>query len=212
MLLLSKSANCQVGGFALASIAWVLCSISTGLPQWRVWYLNETVYTERTTAFVGMWRVCIYHQNSKTGSARVCHEYTYHDSFIPLDVRIVQHLLLISNMLGLIATVATIFALRNVYAGNAQKTDTYNPFVISAILNIVASIFVLLAVLFNYFSVIHKAGIAFPPSFHMPLYPPNQRIGIANVVASLCALMFLGSGIIFISYTSPMEKQVFPEI
>jgi hypothetical protein len=24
--------------------------------------------------------------------------------------------------------------------------------------------------------------------------------------------MFLGSGIIFISYTSPVEKQVFPEI
>ncbi|EDL96085.1 rCG36285 [Rattus norvegicus] len=212
MLLLSKSANCQVGGFALASIAWVLCSISTGLPQWRVWYLNETMFTKPTTAFVGIWRVCIYHENSKPGSVRVCHEYTYHDSFIPLDVRIIQHLLLISNMLGLIGTVTTIFALRNVYTEKVQKNDTYNPFIISAILNIIASISILLAVLFNYFSVIHKAGIAFPPSFHMPLYPSDQRIGIANVVASLCALMFLGSGIILISYTSPTEKQVFPEI
>ncbi|XP_034340695.1 claudin-34-like [Arvicanthis niloticus] len=212
MLLLSKSANCHVGGFALTSIAWILCSIATGLPQWRVWYLNETVFTEPTTAFIGLWRVCIYHQNSKPGSARVCHEYTYHDSFIPLDVRIVQHLLLFSNMLGLIATVTTIFALRNVYAEKVQKNVTHNPFIISAILNIVASIFVLLAVLFNYFSVINKSGIAFPPSFHLPFYPPKQRIGIANVVACICALMFLGSGAIFISYTSSAEKQVFPEI
>ncbi|XP_021009724.1 claudin-34-like [Mus caroli] len=212
MLLLSKSANCQVGGFALASIAWVLCSISTGLPHWRVWYLNETMFTGPTTVFIGMWRVCIYHQNSKFGSARVCHGYTYDDSFIPLDVRIIQHLLLISSMLGLIGTVATIFTLRKVYAGKVQKNTTHKPFVLSAILNIIASIFVLLAVLFNYFSVIHKAGIAFPPSFHLPLYPPSQRIGIANIIASLCALMFLGSGIIFISYTSPIEKQVFPEI
>ncbi|XP_021042973.1 claudin-34-like [Mus pahari] len=212
MLLLSKRANCQVGGFALTSVAWVLCSISTGVPQWRVWYLNETIFSEPTIAFIGMWRVCIYHQDSKFGSARVCYEYTYHDSFIPLDVRIVQHLLLISNMLGLIATVISIFALRKVYAGKVQKKTTHNPFFLSAILNIIASILVLLAVLFNYFSVIHKAGITFPASFHLPVYPPSQRIGIANIVASLCALMFLGSGIIFISYTSLVEKQVFAEI
>lgn len=212
MLLLSRSANCQVGGFALASIAWILCSISTSLPQWRVWYLNETVFSEPTIAFVGIWRVCIYHQNFKPGNARGCHEYTYHDDFVPLDIRIIQHLLLGSNILGFIGTVATIFALRNVYTGNIQKNVAYNPFVISAILNIIVSIFVLLAVICNYFSVIHKAAIAFPQSFRMPLQPPNQRIGIANVVASLAALMFLGSGIIFLSYISLVENQVYPEV
>ncbi|KAL1766065.1 claudin-34, partial [Sigmodon hispidus] len=200
-----RSANCQVGGFALASIAWILCSISTGLPQWRVWYLNETVFSKPSMAFIGIWRVCVYHQNAKPGHARRCHEYTYHDNFIPLDIRTVEHLLLGSNIFGLIGIVTTIFALRNVYTGSTQKNVTYNPFAISAILNIIASTFVLLAVLCNYFSVIHKAGIAFPSSFHMPLYPPNQRIGIANVVASMAAIMFLGSGIIFFLYTSPLE-------
>ncbi|XP_075815030.1 claudin-34-like [Microtus pennsylvanicus] len=212
MLLLSRSANCQVGGFALACIAWLLCSISTGLPQWRVWYFNETVFSEPTTAFIGMWRVCFYHQNIKPSDARGCHEYTYLDNFIPLDIRIVQHLLLGSNILGLFGTVATILAVRNMYTGKVQKNTTYNPFVISAILNIIASTFVLLAVLCNYFSVIHKAAITFPPSFHIPLYPSYQRIGIANVVASLAALMFLGSSIIFLSYTSVVENQVYPEV
>ncbi|CAH6780390.1 claudin-34 [Phodopus roborovskii] len=211
MLLLSRSANCQAGGFALASIAWILCSISTGLPQWRVWYLNESMFSEPSTAFIGMWRVCVYHQTIKVGNARECHEYTYHDNFVPLNIRIVQHLLLGSNILGLVGTIATIFALRNVYTGKVPNNATYNPFVISVVLNIVASTFVLLAVLCNYFSVIHKAGITFPPSFHMPLHPPHQRIGIANVVASLAALMFLGSGIIFLSYTS-VENQVYPDV
>ncbi|EGW01388.1 claudin-34 [Cricetulus griseus] len=212
MLLLSRSANCQVGGFALASIAWILCSVSTGLPQWRVWYLNESLYSEPSVAFIGMWRVCIYRQTIKVNNARECHDYTYHDNFVPWNIRIVQHLLLGSNILGLFGTLATIFALRNVYTRKVPKNATYNPFIISAILNIVASTFVLLAVLCNYFSVIHKAGIAFPPYFHMPLYPPNQRIGIANVVASLAALMFLGTGIIFLSYTSPVETQVYPDV
>lgn len=212
MLLLSRSANCQVGGFALACIAWLLCSISTGLPQWRVWYFNETMFSEPTTAFIGMWRVCFYHQNIKPGNIRGCHEYTYHDNFIPLDIRIIQHLLLGSNIFGLIGTVASIFALRNTYIGKVQKTITYNPFVISAILNIITSTFILLAILCNYFSVIHKTAIKFPPSFRIPLYPSYQRIGIANIVASLAALMFLGSSIIFLSYTSLVENQVYPEV
>ncbi|KAH0504123.1 claudin-34-like [Microtus ochrogaster] len=212
MLLLSRRANCQVGGFALACIAWLLCSISIGLPQWRVWYFNETVFSEPTTAFIGMWRVCSYHQNIKPSNARGCHEYTYHDNFIPLNIRIVQHLLLGSNILGLFGTVATILAVRNMYTGKVQKNTTYNPFFVSAILSIIASTFVLLAVLCNYFSVIHKATIRFPPSFRIPLYPSYQRIGIANVVASLAALMFLGSSIIFLSYSSVMDKQVYPEV
>ncbi|XP_005078028.1 claudin-34 [Mesocricetus auratus] len=212
MLLLSRSANCQVGGFALVSIGWILCSISTGLPQWRVWYLNETMLSEPSIAFIGMWRVCVYNQTIKAGNAKECHEYTYHDSFVPWNMRIIQHLLLASNIFGLFGIVATIFALRNVYTGKVTKNATYNPFVISAFVNIIASTFVLLAVLCNYFSVIHKVGISFPSSFHIPLYPPNQRTGIANVLASLAALMFLGSGIIFLSYASPVETQVYPDV
>ncbi|XP_050998407.1 claudin-34-like [Acomys russatus] len=212
MFLFNKSANCQVGGFALASIACILCSISADLPQWRVWYLNETVFSERSVAFVGMWRVCLYNQSSKPDNARGCHEYSYHDNSVPLDIHIIQHLLLIANILGLIGTVATIIALQNVYTGKEQKNVTYNPFITSAVLNIVASSLVLLAVLCNYLSVIQEAGIAFPPSFQMPLYPPHQRIGIANVVASLAALLFLGSGIIFVSYTNPVENEIFPGV
>lgn len=212
MLLLSRSANCQVGAFALASIAWILCSISIGLPQWRVWYFNETMFSEPNTAFIGMWSVCFYHQNIKPGNTRVCREYTYRDNFLPLDIRIIQQLLLGSNIIGLIGTVTTVFALRNMYTGKVQKNATYNPFVISAILNIIASTFILLAVLCNYFSTIHKAVITFPPSFQMPLYPSYQRIGIANVVASLAALMFLCSSIIFLSYTSLVENKVYTEV
>ncbi|KAL6086023.1 hypothetical protein STEG23_028631 [Scotinomys teguina] len=186
-------------------MAWIFCSISTSLPHWRVCYLNESTFSEPTTAFVGIWRVCIYHQNIKPSNASGCHEYTYKDSFVPLDIHIIQHLLLGSNILGLIGTVVTIFALRNVYTRKVQKNVTYNPFITSAILNTIVSIFALVAVIFNYYSVTHETGIAFPPSFAMPSQPTNQRIGIANVVVGLASFMFVGSGIS--SFTSPAEKQ-----
>ncbi|OBS70102.1 hypothetical protein A6R68_01358, partial [Neotoma lepida] len=51
-----------------------------------------------------------------------------------------------------------------------------------AVLNIIVSSFIFLAVLCNCFSGLYKEGIAFPPSFHKPLYPSTQKVGIANVV------------------------------
>lgn len=75
------------------------------------------------------------------------------------------------------------FAFLNLYAGILQKDVTNSPFGISAVLNINVSSLVFLAVLCNCFSTLYKEGIAFLPSFHEPLYPSVQKVGIVNVVA-----------------------------
>ncbi|XP_059105987.1 claudin-34-like [Peromyscus eremicus] len=207
----NKVSKYQVGGFALSTIAWILCITSMGLPQWRVWYLKEPMISYSSVAFVGVWRACVnYHNNFS--NIRMCHQYSYYDTFIPLDIRVSQHLMLITSIFWLVGKVATIFALRNVYTGREELNVTYNAFGLSAVLNIIASSFVFLAVLCNYFSIMNKEGIAFPPSFHMPFYPHIQKVGVAMGVAFLAAILFLFSGMIFISYTFPVNIQVFPEI
>ncbi|XP_031209945.1 claudin-34-like [Mastomys coucha] len=140
------------------------------------------------------------------------YHYSYHDTFIPLDICVSQHLMLTTSIFWLVRKMATVYALRNVYTGRQEKSITYNAFGLSAILNIIASSFVFLAILCNYFSIINKEGITFPPSFHMPLYPHIQQVGIAMVVAFLAAMLFLCSGVIFISYTFPLNIQVLPNI
>lgn len=211
MISFNKGSNHQVGGLALSTVAWILCITSMGLPQWRVWYLSESTISYPSVAFVGVWKVCIYLHNNSS-NIRMCHQYNYHDTFIPLDISVSQYLLLITNILWLIGKVATIVALRNVYMGRQEKNVTYNAFTTSAVLNIIASSFIFLTVLCNYFSIVNKEGIGFPPSFHIPLYPYSQKIGVAMVVAFLAAFLFLCSGVIFISYTFPLKSQVFPNI
>lgn len=211
MILFNKGSSCQVGGFALSTIAWILCITSMGLPQWRVWYSKEPVISYPTVAFVGVWKTCIYHHDNFS-NIRMCYQYSYHDTFIPLDIRVAQHLMLITCIFCLIGKAATVVALRNVYTGRQERDVTYNAFGLSAVLNIIASSFVFLAVLCNYFSIINNEGIAFPPSFHMPFYPHIQQVGIAMVVAFLAAILFLCSGVIFISFTFPLNIQVLPNI
>ncbi|ERE65271.1 Claudin containing protein, partial [Cricetulus griseus] len=211
MILFNKDFNYQVGGFALSTIAWILCITSMGLPQWRVWYLKEAAISYPSVAFVGVWKTCLYHYDNSS-NIRTCYQYSYYDTFIPLDIRISQHLLLITSIFWLIGKVATIVALRNVYRGRQEQNATHNAFGLSAILNIIASSFVFLAVLCNYFSIVNKEGIAFPPSFHMPLYPHNQKAGAAMGVAFLSAVLFLFSGVIFISSTVPLNIVDFPDI
>uniref|UniRef100_A0A8C2M1Y7 Claudin 34A n=1 Tax=Cricetulus griseus TaxID=10029 RepID=A0A8C2M1Y7_CRIGR len=192
MILFNKDFNNQVGVFALSTIAWILCITS------MVLYLKEAVISYPSVAFVGVWKACIYYE-----------------TFIPLNIHISQHLLLITSIFWLIRKVATIVAFRNVYRGRQEQnvwTATHNAFSLSAILNIVASSFVFLAVLCNYFSIANKEGIAFPPSFHMPLYPHIQKAGAAMGVAFLSAVLFLFSGLIFISSTVPLNIIGFPDI
>ncbi|CAH6780066.1 Cldn34a [Phodopus roborovskii] len=211
MILLDKGFNYQVGGFALSTIAWILCITSMGLPQWRVWYMKEPMISYPSVAFVGVWKICIYHHDNSS-NIRTCYKYSYYDTFVPLDIRISQHLLLITSIFWMIGKAATIVALRNMYTGRQEQNVTHNAFGLAAILNIIASSFVFLAVLCNYFSVVNKEGIAFPSSFHMPLYPQSQKAGAAMGMAFLAAVLFLFSGVIFISYTVPLSIQVFPDI
>ncbi|KAM4798279.1 claudin-34-like [Urocitellus parryii] len=213
MVWLVSSANCQVAGFAIATVGWILSGISMGLVEWRMWYMNHhPLPASSGVTCVGMWRVCIYNHESNTSKSKMCYQYTYHDDFLPPSICVGQHLLLAANILGLLGKAFIVLALRNVYMGILQKNATCNPFVASGILNITASGCILIVVLWNYYSIISMEGIEFPSSFHVPFKPDVQEVGSALIVATLAAFLLLLSGIIFLSYTFPLDIQVHPEV
>ncbi|EDL29209.1 mCG140471 [Mus musculus] len=203
--MLMKKCNHQMGGFALTTVAWLLCCISTGLPQWQVWHYEDPVILKPTVALVGMWRACVFHTDSNTSNTRVCYQYKYGDS-IPLYIRVNQHLLLVSSFLGLFGKITTIIALSNVRMGRVQRNATCNPFRLSGILNIIASSFLYLPVLFNYIAIMLKWKVAFPPSFNFPFQPDTQKMGSAVALAIISAVFFLLSGTICLSSNLAIGK------
>ncbi|XP_070461050.1 claudin-34 [Equus przewalskii] len=212
MILLINSAHCQVAGFAVATVGWILSTICMGFAEWRVWYMNNTSLLPSGLARVGMWKICIYYHAENFYRATSCYHYTYCDTFLPLDIRIAQNLLLIASILGLLGKASITFALRNVYMGILRKNATCNAFVASGILNIAAGVCISVAVTWNYHSVMNEEEIAFPPYFYVPFKPDAQEIGNAIIVACLAAFLMLLSGLCFLSYKFPLDSHVCPEI
>ncbi|ERE63342.1 claudin-3-like protein [Cricetulus griseus] len=207
VIMVSRRGGRQLGGFAAATLAWIFCSVSMNLPQWRVWCFEEPMESKPSLTLVGMWRTCVYHRENNSEFLRVCYQYTYQDTFIPLNIRVAQHLLLISSILGLIATISVIVALWKLYTGRLRKKITHNPFFVPGILNIIASVLVFISTLYNYLSIIRKDGIAFPPYFHIPNIPDNQKVGTALAMATLSSFLFLVGGTISISFTLPERSR-----
>ncbi|XP_052600869.1 claudin-34-like [Peromyscus californicus insignis] len=201
-----KNYNHQMGGFALTMVAWLLCCISMRLPQWQVWHYEDPMTFKPTVAFVGIWRACVFHNGSNSSNIRICHQYNYRDSFVPLYIRINQHLLLVSSLLGLFGKITTIIALWTMCMGRVRRNAICNPFSLSGILNMIASSLLYLAVLLNYVSTIRKWGVAFPPSFNMPSHPDTQKIGSAMALVIIAAVFFLFSGTIFLSSNLAIGK------
>uniref|UniRef100_A0A5F9D9J4 Claudin 34 n=1 Tax=Oryctolagus cuniculus TaxID=9986 RepID=A0A5F9D9J4_RABIT len=183
MTLLVNSANHQVAGFAVSTIGWILFTTSMGLAEWRLWYTDDPLLSPKGFASVGIWRTCIYHHHRDSNQShrhtKFCHQHTYSDTFLPLSIRVSQHLLLAANLLG------------NVYMGIVGTNTLFNPFVASGVLCIITSVCVLTTAFWNYYSIVNVRGIAFPSSFHLPFKPDTQEAGSAILLAALSALLML---------------------
>nr|XP_002717688.2 claudin-34 isoform X2 [Oryctolagus cuniculus]XP_051677473.1 claudin-34 isoform X2 [Oryctolagus cuniculus] len=216
MTLLVNSANRQVAGFAISTIGWILFTTSMGLAKWRLWCMDDPLLSPKGFASVGIWRTCIYHHHHDSNQShrhtKFCHRHTYNDTFLPLSIRVSQHLLLAANLLGLLGKAFIILALRNVYMGIVGTNTLFNPFVASGVLYIITSVCVLTTAFWNYYSIVNVQGIAFPSSFHLPIKPGTQEAGSAILVAALSALLMFLSGLVFCLYKFPLDRNVYPEV
>ncbi|KAM5197252.1 claudin-34 [Hipposideros larvatus] len=211
MNLLIDSANCQVVGFVVATVGWILSITSMGHVEWRMWYMNSSSYSTPNLACVGMWKVCIYYYISYFDRPTSCHLYTYRDAYLPVSIRVGQHLLLAASILELLGKVSIIIALRKMFTRIHLRRGICHPFVVSGILNTVASTCILIAVIWNYKSVMNEEGISFPPSFHVPFKPDTQENGNAMLAACLASFMMMLSGLFHLTYKCSLHNPVHPE-
>ncbi|EPQ16785.1 Claudin-22 [Myotis brandtii] len=207
-----KNANCQAASFSLNTLGWILSMTCMGLAEWRVWHMESSSAPSRGLACIGMWKVCTYQPNSLHSRNIECHRYTYSDTYLPLDIRIAQNLLLAASLLGVLGKVLMVMGLRRVYAGQLQKDTTCNLFFASGVLSVVAGAFIFTAVIWNHHSVMNEEGIHFPPSFQIPFRPDRQEMGSTVPVAVLAAFLMLLSGLLTISFQLPPNIHVYPEV
>ncbi|XP_006775288.1 PREDICTED: claudin-34-like [Myotis davidii] len=207
-----ENANCQAASFALNTLGWMFSMTCMGLAEWRVWYMESSSAPSRSLACIGMWRVCTYQPANLHSRKKECHRYTYSDTYLPLDIRIAQNLLLAASLLGLLGKVLMVTGLQRVYAGQLQKDTTCNLFFASGVVSIIAGAFILIAVMWNHQSVVNEEGIRFPPSFHIPFRPDRQETGSTVPVAVLAAFLMMLSGLLTISFQLPSDSQVHPEV
>ncbi|XP_011385844.2 claudin-34 [Pteropus vampyrus] len=206
------NAHWQLGCFGIATVAWILTTLSMGFVEWRMWYMDSTAHYPPGMARVGVWKVCIYHRNSSFDRATSCHRHTYWDAYLPLDIRVSQHLLLAASILGLLGKAVMVCALKNVYVADFRTCATYYLITVAGFLNVAAGIFISIAAIWNYCAVMDEEGISFPPSFSLPFKPDKQEVGNAFLVACLAAVMSLSCGMFFLFSNTPQSNKVRPKI
>ncbi|NXT23003.1 CLD34 protein, partial [Syrrhaptes paradoxus] len=202
----ASTSHLQLTTFALGTVGWILCTVSMGIVEWRVWHVDNTTIISSGVAWVGIWKVCFisYLHVSPGYKEQFCHKFSGHDSSIPHEIYAAQGLLLIAMCTGLLGLTATIFGLRNAYRGITHKTIIARLFLAGGFFYISAGLCVLIPVSWNFYSVKHNQSIAFPPSYHMPSSPAAQEAGAAIPIGIVAVILLLLSGTFSLSYRFPV--------
>ncbi|XP_054078775.1 claudin-34 [Rissa tridactyla] len=203
---LVSTSHLQLAAFALGTVGWILCTISMGIVEWRVWHVDNTTIISSGIAWVGIWKVCFisYLHVSPGYKEQFCHKFSGYDSSIPHEIYAAQGLLLIAMFMGLLGLTATIFALRNICMGITHKTLITRFFLVGGFFYVFAGLCVLIPVSWNFYSVTHNQSIAFPPSSYMPSSPVAQEAGAAIPIGIVAVILLLLSGTFSLSYRLPV--------
>ncbi|XP_067409125.1 claudin-34-like [Emydura macquarii macquarii] len=206
MTSLISISHLQLAAFAFGTTGWILCTISMGLVEWRIWHVDNTTVISSGIAWVGIWKVCFisYIQVSSDLKEQVCHKMNDYKTSIPREIFVAQGLLLIAMVIGALGMASTIFALRSTYMGILYKTQIIRFFLVGGFLYLAASLCVLIPVSWNFYSVVHNQTISFPPSFYMPPSPVAQEVGAAIPVGIISAILLLMSATFSLSYRFPV--------
>ncbi|XP_025038913.2 claudin-34 [Pelodiscus sinensis] len=206
MTSLVSTSHLQLAAFAFGTIGWILCTISMGLVEWRIWHVDNTTIISSGIAWVGIWKVCFisYLHVSSELKEQVCHKMNDYETSIPREIFVAQGLLLVAMVVGALGMASTIFALRSIYMGILYKTQIIRFFLAAGFLYLTASVCVLIPVSWNFYSVVHNQTISFPPSFYMPSCPVAQEVGGAIPVGIISVILLMMSATFSLSYRFPV--------
>ncbi|XP_074843408.1 claudin-34-like [Carettochelys insculpta] len=184
----------------LSVLGWILCTISIGLIQWRVWHVDNTSLISSGIVWIGIWDVCftVNPELANDSSLILCQGFTNENTSIPLEIFAAQDLLMLATVMEAIAIGFVLFALWSAYKKEVKKKYILFFFLTGGVLNIMSSVFIFIPVIWNLYSTMKNHSIVFPPSYYVPSTPKSQKVGAAIPVGLVAALLLLLSGILLL--------------
>ncbi|XP_027002154.1 claudin-34 [Tachysurus fulvidraco] len=194
---MSYLAHWQFFGLVLAVLGLILMIATTGVDDWRVWYVDDVSVITSGTAWVGIWRACFY--SSILDTAKFCRRISITDSFIPSEIAAAQVLCMIAVPVGIAA---------NLIAGYAMRLDYFNIdgghvrlfFFSAGALYFLTAACALIPVFWNMNSVFENHTIDFPPEFLLPPAPYKQELGLGITTGIGSSVLLIISGLLFLFY------------
>uniref|UniRef100_A0A8D0AX48 Claudin-34 n=1 Tax=Sander lucioperca TaxID=283035 RepID=A0A8D0AX48_SANLU len=193
MIYLAHTAHWQFLGLMAGAIAWILILTTTGLNEWRLWYVADESVITSGVAWVGIWRACFY--SHVLPRIENCQSIGISDHFAPAEISVAQVLMVLALICGLVGNITAAVAVRMVYFSIKNRRNVRLVFVLAGTLYVLTGTLLLVPLVWNMSSVLKNSTIGFPPEFHLPAAPVRQQVGSAIGVGIFASILMLISGV-----------------
>ncbi|KAF1386184.1 hypothetical protein PFLUV_G00115520 [Perca fluviatilis] len=198
MVYLAHTAHRQFLGLMAGVMAWILIMTTTGLNEWRLWYVADESVITSGVAWVGIWRACFY--SHVLPRIENCQSIGISDPFAPAEIPVAQVLMVLALICGLVGNITAAVAVRMVYFSIENRRNIRLVFVLAGTLYVLTGTLSLVPLMWNMSSVLKNSTIGFPPEFHLPAAPVRQQVGSAIGVGIFASILMLISGALLLCY------------
>ncbi|KAJ4920441.1 hypothetical protein JOQ06_013941 [Pogonophryne albipinna] len=113
MKYVAHTAHWQFLGLMFGVLAWILIVATTGLNEWRLWFMSDVSVVTSGVAWVGIWRACFY--SHALPVVENCRSISISDIFTPAEIPVAQVLMVSALVCGLLGNLSAAAAMRTVY-------------------------------------------------------------------------------------------------
>lgn len=198
MLYIAHTAHWQFLALVVGFLSWIITMATVGLDDWRLWFVDNTTVISSGVAWIGIWRVCFY--SHVLSEIEICQSLSISESFLPVEIKLAQVLMMLAVIIGLVGNMAGAFAMRLAYFSVENRSKIRLAFLLAGTLYLLAGSFSMLPLAWNMNSVLNNRTIVFPPEYLFPAAPNRQRVGNAIGVGIFSSTLMLLSGLIFLCY------------
>ncbi|PWA14478.1 hypothetical protein CCH79_00011142 [Gambusia affinis] len=139
MIYLAHTAHRQFLGLVFGFLAWLFIVTTTGINEWRLWYVDDVSVITSGVAWVGIWRACFY--SHVLPEAEYCRSIGVSDIFAPAEIPSAQVLMMLAVVTGLLGNVSAAVAVRFAYFSVEDRRNMRLSFALAgALYSVTASV------------------------------------------------------------------------
>ncbi|XP_020774595.1 claudin-34 [Boleophthalmus pectinirostris] len=198
MLYIAHTAHWQFFALVVGFLSWIITLATTGLNQWRIWFVNNTTVINSGVAWVGIWRACFY--SHVLSEIEYCQYLSITESFLPTEIKVAQVLIMLALITGLVGNMVAANGMRLAYFSVENRSRIKLFFPLAGTIYLFTGFCSLLPIAWNLNSVLNNHTIDFPPEYHFPAAPVSQKVGNAIIVGAFSSVLMLLSGLTFLCY------------